>query len=123
VEVNWAIWDSAKSRGQKSASLAKKRRLEYAMEREVKNFRIYVENLRQNLISLRNRMQMSKKLLEVAESRYKTSKIEFNANRISANRHLESKIALDKAKINQLESVCQYLKTHDLYLKAIRNNP
>ena len=123
VEVNWAIWDSSKSRGQKSASLAKKRRLEYALEREVKNFRIYVENLRQNLISLSNRIQMSKKLLEVAESRYKTSKIEFNANRISANRHLESKIALDKAKINQLESICQYLKTHDLYLKAIRNNP
>ena len=103
--------------------LAKKRRLEYALEREIKNFRIYVENLRQNLLSLGNRIQMSKKLLEVAESRYKTSKIEFNANRISANRHLESKIALDKAKINQLESVCQYLKTHDLYLKAIRNNP
>jgi len=123
VEVNWAIWDSSKSRGQKSASLAKKRRLEYALEREVKNFRIYVENLRQNLLSLGNRIQMSKKLLEVAESRYKTSMIEFNANRISANRHLESKIALDKAKINQLESICQYLKTNDLYLKAIRNNP
>ena len=123
VEANWAIWDSSKSRGQKSASLAKKRRLEYALEREIKNFRIYVGNLRQNLLSLGNRIQMSKKLLEVAESRYKTSKIEFNANRISANRHLESKIALDKAKINQLESVCQYLKTHDLYLKAIRNNP
>ena len=123
VEVNWAIWDSSKSRGQKSASLAKKRRLEYALEREVKNFRIYVENLRQNLLSLGNRIQMSKKLLEVAESRYKTSKIEFNANRISANRHLESKIALDEAKINQLESICQYLKTNDLYLKAIRNNP
>ena len=55
-------------------------------------------NLRQNLLSLGNRIQMSKKLLEVAESRYKTSKIEFNANRISANRHLESKIALDKVK-------------------------
>ena len=123
VEVNWAIWDSSKSRGQKSASLAKKRRLEYALEREVKNFRIYVENLRQNLLSLGNRIQMSKKLLEVAESRYTTSKIEFNANRISTNRHLESKIALDKAKINQLESVCQYLKTYDLYLNAIRNNP
>ena len=123
VEANWAIWDSSKSRGQKSASLAKKRRLEYALEREIKNFRIYVGNLRQNLLSLGNRIQMSKKLLEVAESRYTTSKIEFNANRISANRHLESKIALDKAKINQLESVCQYLKTHDLYLKAIRNNP
>ena len=123
VEVNWAIWDSSKSRGQKSASLAKKRRLEYALEREAKNFRIYVENLRQNLLSLGNRIQMSKKLLEVAESRYKTSKIEFNANRISANRHLESKIALDEAKINQLESICQYLKTNDLYLKAIRNNP
>ena len=123
LEANWAIWDSSKSRGQKSASLAKKRRLEYALEREIKNFRIYVGNLRQNLLSLGNRIQMSKKLLEVAESRYKTSKIEFNANRISANRHSESKIALDKAKINQLESVCQYLKTHDLYLKAIRNNP
>ena len=123
VEANWAIWDSSKSRGQKSASLAKKRRLEYALEREIKNFRIYVGNLRQNLLSLGNRIQMSKKLLEVAESRYTTSKIEFNANRISANRHLESKIALDKAKINQLESICQYLKTNDLYLKAIRNNP
>ena len=123
VEANWAIWDSSKSRGQKSASLAKKRRLEYALEREIKNYRLYVENLRQNLLSLGNRIQMSNKLLEVAESRYSTSKIEFNANRISANRHLESKIALDKAKINQLESVCQYLKTQDLYLKAIRKNP
>ena len=122
LEANWAIWDSSKSKGQKSASLARKRRLEYALDRELKSFRIYIENLRQNLFSLANRIEMSTELLEVAKSRFKTSRIEFNANRISANRHLESKIAFDKAKINQLQSVCQYLKTHDLYLKAIQHN-
>ena len=47
VEANWAIWDSSKSKGQKNAALAKKRRLEYALEREIKDFRINVENLRQ----------------------------------------------------------------------------
>ena len=121
VEANWAIWDSSKSKGEKIAALAKKRRLEYALDQEVKNIRINVENLRQNLFSLANRIEMSTKLLNVAQSRFKTSKLEFDANRISANRYLESKIALDKARINQLESVCQYIKTHDLYLKAVYN--
>ena len=122
VEVNWAIWDSSKSKGQKNAALAKKRRLEYALEREIKDFRINVENLRQNLYSLANRIEMSTKLLSVAKSRFKSSKIEFDANRISANRHLRSKIALDNARINQLESVCQYLKTHDLFLTIIHKS-
>lgn len=123
VEANWAIWDSSKSKGLKSAALAKKRRLEYALDRELKDFRINVENLRQNLYSLANRIEMSTKLLNVAQSRFKTSKIEFEEDRISANRYLESKIALDNARINQLDSVCQYLKTHDLYLNVIRKNP
>ena len=123
IEANWAIWDSSKSKGLKSAALAKKRRLEYALDRELKDFRINVENLRQNLYSLANRIEMSTKLLNVAKSRFKTSKIEFDAKRISANRYLESKIALDNARINQLDSVCQYLKTHDLYLNVIRKNP
>ena len=123
VEANWAIWDSSKSEGLKSAALAKKRRLEYALDRELKDFRINVENLRQNLYSLANRIEMSTKLLNVAQSRFKTSKIEFEEDRISANRYLESKIALDNARINQLDSVCQYLKTHDLYLNVIRKNP
>ena len=123
VEANWAIWDSSKSKGLKSAALAKKRQLEYALDRELKEFRINVENLRQNLYSLANRIEMSTQLLNVAQSRFKTSKIEFDAKRISANRYLESKIALDNARINQLDSVCQYLKTHDLYLNVIRKNP
>ena len=122
VEANWAIWDSSKSKGQKNAALAKKRRLEYALEREIKDFRINAENLRQNLYSLANRIEMSTKLLSVAKSRFKSSKIEFDANRISANRHLRSKIALDNARINQLESVCQYLKTHDLFLTIIHKS-
>ena len=92
-------------------------------DRELKDFRINVENLRQNLYSLANRIEMSTKLLNVAQSRFKTSKIEFEEDRISANRYLESKIALDNARINQLDSVCQYLKTHDLYLNVIRKNP
>ena len=83
LEANWAIWDSSKSKGQKSASLARKRRLEYALDRELKSFRIYIENLRQNLFSLANRIEMSTELLEVAKSRFKTSRIEFNANRIA----------------------------------------
>jgi outer membrane protein TolC len=122
LEANWAIWDSSKSKGQKSATLARKRSLEYALDRELKSFRLYIENLRQNLSSAANRIEISNKLLEVTRSRFETSRIEFEANRISSNRHLESKIALDNAKINQLESVCQYLKTQDLYFKAIQQS-
>ena len=122
LEANWAIWDSSKSKGQKSATLARKRSLEYALDRELKSFRLYIGNLRQNLSSAANRIEISNKLLEVTKSRFETSRIEFEANRISSNRHLESKIALDNAKINQLESVCQYLKTQDLYFKAIQQS-
>ena len=122
LEANWAIWDSSKSKGQKSAALARKRSLEYALDRELKSFRLYIENLRQNLSSAADRIEISNKLLEVTRSRFETSRIEFEANRISSNRHLESKIALDNAKINQLEAVCQYLKTQDLYFKAIQQN-
>ena len=122
LEANWAIWDSSKSKGQKTAALARKRSLEYALERELKSFRLYIENLRQNLSSAANRIQISNKLLEVANSRFETSRLEFDAKRISENKHLESKIALDNAKINQLEAVCQYLKTQDLYFKAIQQN-
>jgi outer membrane protein TolC len=122
LEANWAIWDSSKSKGQKSAALARKRSLEYALERELKSFRLYVENLRQSMSSALNRIEISKKLLEVSLSRFETSRIEYEANRISSNKHLESKIALDNAKIKHLESVCQYLKTQDLYFKAIQQN-
>jgi len=122
LEANWAIWDSSKSKGQKSAALARKRSLEYALDRELKSFRLYIENLRQNLSSAADRIEISNKLLEVTRSRFETSRIEFEANRISSNKHLESKIALDNAKINQLEAVCQYLKTQDLYFKAIQQN-
>lgn len=120
LEANWAIWDSSKSKGQKTAALARKRSLEYALERELKSFRLYIENLRQNLSSAANRIQISNKLLEVANSRFETSRLEFDAKRISENKHLESKIALDNAKIKHLESVCQYLKNKDLYLDAIQ---
>ena len=120
LEANWSIWDSSKSKGQKRASLARKRSLEYALDRELKSFRIYIENLRQNLSSAADRIEISSKLLDVTRSRFETSRIEFEASRISSNRHLESKIALDNAKINQLEAVCQYLKTQDLYFKAIQ---
>jgi outer membrane protein TolC len=122
LEATWAIWDSSESKGEKRAALARKRKLEYAVDRELKTFRLHVSNLRQNLISLSQRIKMSRELLKVAQARFQTSQIERNANRISANKHLESKIALGQAQINQLDSVCEYLKTHDLYLKATQQN-
>lgn len=122
LEATWSIWDSSESKGEKQASLARKRKLEYAVDRELKTFRLHVSNLRQNLISLSKRIKISRELLKVAQARFQTSQIERNANRISANKHLESKIALGQAKINQLDSVCEYLKTHDLYLKATQQN-
>ncbi|OUU40900.1 MAG: hypothetical protein CBC16_05505, partial [Verrucomicrobia bacterium TMED56] len=68
------------------------------------------------------RIKISHELLKVAQTRFQTSKIEFDANRISANKHLESKIALDTAKINHIESVCQYVKTQDMYLIIVEQN-
>jgi outer membrane protein TolC len=122
LEATWAIWDSSKSKGEKISSLSRKRRLEYAMDRELKSFGIYVKNLRQNLDSLSDRIKISHELLKVAQTRFQTSKIEFDANRISANKHLESKISLDTAKINHIESVCQYIKTQDMYLSIVEQN-
>ena len=122
LEATWSIWDASKSSGEKSATLARKRRLGYALERELKSFRFRLTTLRANLMSLAQKIKISRDLLEVANTRFETSKIELSANRISQNKHLESKIALDTAKIHQLESVCQYLKIHDQYMRAINNN-
>jgi outer membrane protein TolC len=119
LEASWNIWDSSKSSGEKMATLARKRRLDYALDRELKAFRLHLINLRANLKALAHKIDINRALFQVANTRFETSKIELAANRISQNKHLESKIALDTAKINQLESVCQYLKTHDLYMKAI----
>jgi outer membrane protein TolC len=119
LEASWNIWDSSKSSGEKMATLARKRRLDYALDRELKAFRLHLINLRTNLKALAHKIDINRALFQVANTRFETSKIELAANRISQNKHLESKIALDTAKINQLESVCQYLKTHDLYMKAI----
>ena len=45
LEAKWAIWDSSKSKGQKTVALARKRSLEHALERELRSFLKYFQLL------------------------------------------------------------------------------
>ena len=110
LEVNWAIWDSSKSKAEKSQSLARKRRLEMSLERESKSFRITLDGMKSELDSLAKKVQMTRKLVEIAKKRLIVSEIEYTSDRITLNQFMDARISLDQAKIKRLESICNYLK-------------
>ena len=122
LEVNWDLWDSSKSKGEKLRALAVKRRLEMTLERETRAFRLELENTRLQLSSLSKRIEISKELVSVAENRLQISEIEYASNRMSISQLTDARIALDQARIGRLQSICDYIKIRNRYEIALRVN-
>ena len=80
------------------------------MERESKSFRITLDGMKSELDSLAKKVQMTRKLVEIAKKRLIVSEIEYTSDRITLNQFMDARISLDQAKIKRLESICNYLK-------------
>ena len=119
VEANWAIWDSEKSTGEKEIALARKRRYEISAERLSRALRIELESLRNSLLALGKNIEVTRKLVKVAENRYEKSLIEFELNRITPVAHFQTRTSLDRSRLTLLQAVIHYQKTKDRYLTRI----
>ncbi len=115
LEVNWALWDSSKSKAEKLKALASKRRLELNLERESRSFRLELENMRDQLKSIAKQVNMARELVILAEKKLSISKIEMESNRITISQFMDAQISLDQSKINRLQSICQYIKIRNRY--------
>ena len=119
LEVNWAVWDSSKSKAEKLKSLANKRRLELSLERESRSFRLEIENMRSQLDSLAKRVEMTRQLVVLSEKKLSISKTELESDRITPSQFNDAQIALNRSKIQRLQSVCDYIKMRNRYEVAI----
>ena len=115
VEANWALFDSSLSKGRKLASLARKRRLELELEREIRRQRLEATSTREQLIALAEIIKSSRRLVEAASDRYEKSIIEFEQNRITSETFFTSRLALAHARLSLFRSVANYLNTKDQY--------
>ena len=119
LEANWAIWDSGKSKAQKRAALLRKSKIEGSMSEKREQARSHIQSTLQELESLKERITLGRKLIQVAQSRFEKSKLELDLNRISPISHFASSIALDSAQLNNLEYVCRFLVLLDQYDKSV----
>ncbi len=115
LEVNWALWDSSKSKAEKYKALANKRRLEINLERESKSFRLELENMRTQLNSIAKQVDMARARVILAEKKLAISKVEFESDRITPSQFMNAKISLDRSKIDRLQSICEYIKIRNRY--------
>jgi outer membrane protein TolC len=115
LEVNWAIWDSSKSKAEKLKSLANKRKLELSLERESRSFRLEIENMRAQLDSLAKRVEMTRQLVVLSEKKLSISKTELESDRITPAQFMDAQMALNRSKIQRLQSVCDYIKMRNRY--------
>ena len=119
LEANWAIWDSGKSKAQKRAALLRKSKIEGSMGEKMNQARSHIQATLQELESLKERISLGRKLIQVAQSRFEKSKLELDLNRISPISHFAASIALDSAQLNNLEHVCRFLVLLDQYEKSV----
>ena len=122
LEANWSVWDSSRSRGQKRSALARKRRYEMQLEREIRNFRMETENQREHLVTLGEIINSGRKLVDAAEDRFGKSQIEFDRNRITAEIFFSYRLAMDKSRLLLLGSVVNYLNVRSLYMRLLGVN-
>ncbi len=115
LEVNWEIWDGARSKASKLQSLARKRRLELSLQRESEAFRVALENMRMELQSLAKRVRLSRDLVKVSQKRYAMSKADFESKKITQSHLLDAQIAFERAKLDRMQSVCNFLKLRNKY--------
>ncbi|MEK9772325.1 MAG: TolC family protein [Opitutae bacterium] len=119
LEANWAIWDSHKSKAQKKAASARKAKLEHSIQIKMREFRESIDSIIKELASLKERIDLGRKLIAVAQDRLEKSSLELSLKRISPLEHFSSVVGLDLAKIGNLETVCKYMVLMDQYEQAV----
>ena len=115
IEANWALWDSHQSKSQKKAALARKSKVDHLINLKIRELNDYGDSLRKELLSLMDRIELSRKLLTLSEKRLEKGSIELNLNRINRSQHFSLVLALNEAKLMNLEVVSRYLILLDQY--------
>ncbi len=119
LEANWAWWDSGKSKAEKSAALARKRKYESSLSRSNRDLRMALDSMRSELSSLIDRVSLSRKLSITAERRLRKCKLEVSQNRMSSADLHAAQLAFDESRLSNVESVCRYLLALDLYEQQV----
>ncbi len=115
IEANWALWDSHQSKSQKEAALARKSKVDHLINLKIRELNDYRDSLRKELLSLMDRIELSRKLLTLSKKRLEKGSIELNLNRINRSQHFSLVLALNEAKLMNLEVVSRYLILLDQY--------
>ena len=115
IEINWALWDSSKSKAEKLRAFANKRRLEINLERESRSYRLELDGMRMQLESLAKRVRMTRELVKAAQNRFIISEVELESDRITLSQLMAARVSLDQAKVKRLESICDYIKLRNRY--------
>ena len=115
IEANWALWDSHQSKSKKEAALARKSKADHLINLKIRELNDYGDSLRKELLSLMDRIELSRKLLTLSEKRLEKGRIELNLNRINRSQHFSLVLALNEAKLMNLEVVSRYLILMDQY--------
>ena len=110
IEANWNLWDSSRSKGEKSLALSQKRTFEIQLENSIRELRLKINNHQSQLNNLANQIILSRKLTSTAKNRFQKSQIEFNENRITINDLLSSRLILTQAELGLFKSVFEYLQ-------------
>ena len=110
IEANWNLWDSSRSKGEKSLALSQKRTFEIQLESSIRELRLKINNHQSQLKNLANQIILSRKLTSTAKNRFKKSQIEFNENRITINDLLSSRLILTQAELGLFKSVFEYIQ-------------
>jgi hypothetical protein len=92
------------------------------LEREIRNFRMEVENQREHLVTLGEIINSGRELVDAAEDRFEKSQIEFDRNRITAEIFFSYRLAVDKSRLLLLGSVVNYLNVRSLYMRLLGAN-
>ena len=121
IEASWSIWDSHKSKAQKSAAIARKSKFEHLIKTKSDEKRKNLKVMSDELDSLKERIALGRKLTFVAQSRLEKSNLELSLDRISPLEHFASVVALDHAKIRSLEAACKYMMLLDQYEQIVGN--
>ncbi len=119
MEAHWNLWDSSRSKGQKSLALAKKRKFNIQMENEIKKLRMEVQNLQRQLVNLSSQIKLSRELMDSAQNRLEKSQIELGAQRITPAKHFESEIAMSNANLNLVRTVFTYIQVKLIFEKMV----
>ena len=108
LEANWEIWDSHKSKSDKDAAIARKKKLELAKQRVLRERGLEIEFLNNQLSLSRQKIVLSQKQYSIAKRRLSKSLIEFEQNKISSLDNFQFHLKADEARLENLDSVCRY---------------